>query len=116
LALRLAVHSEIHALPEALTIMRDHAGRTSSGARVAELHRWTIAVFRKVALTTTHEKIRALARRQSGVQLAQAARALSLDGEHGAALASVGRAIRNAPFTRTVWRSAVSCVVRALRS
>jgi glycosyltransferase involved in cell wall biosynthesis len=112
--LRLAAHGEIHALPEALTVVRQHAGRTSSSKRVAELYRGTETVLRKVARTTTDEKIRAICRRQCSVQLAHRATALSRDGDHAVALASARLAIRDAPFNGVVWRSAAGCVLRRL--
>lgn len=114
LELRLAARSEIHALPEVLTVVRDHAGRTSSTSRVAELHRATAEVFFKAARATADERIRAICHRQRAEQLGQQARALSREGDHRAALASAGAAIRWAPRSPTVWRSAAGCVVRWL--
>lgn len=114
LEVRLAARAEIHALEDALTIVRHHPGRTSSSKRVAELHRGSAMVFRKAALTAPNDRVRSLCRRQCAVQLVSRARALSRDGEHRAALAAVGDAIREAPFTREVWRSGVGCLLRAL--
>jgi glycosyltransferase involved in cell wall biosynthesis len=112
--LRLAARSEIHAVPDALTIVREHDGRTSNNRRVVDLLRGTEMVFRKVARTTPDGAIRALCRRQCAVQLIAQARALSRDGEHRAALASSRRAIRDAPFTRDVWRTTAACALRSL--
>jgi len=113
--LRLAAHSEIHALEEALTIVRHHATRTSTTKRLAELHRGSEMVFRKVALGTTDPRIRAICRRQCAAQLVSRARALSREGEHREALASAGRAIWHAPFAAETWRSAASCALRLFR-
>jgi GT2 family glycosyltransferase len=113
--LRLAAHSEIHALEEALTVVRHHPARTSTSKRVAELHRGSEMVFRKVASWTTDTRIRAICRRQCAAQLALRARALSREGEHREALASAGRAIRQAPFAVETWRSAASCAIRVFR-
>lgn len=115
LEVRLAAGSEIHALPDALTIVRHHPGRTSSSKRVADLHRGTVLVFQKVARMTTSKTVRALCRRQSAAQLVQRARVLSHDGEHIAALSSAADAIRQAPFAREVWRTAAGCVLRSLK-
>jgi glycosyltransferase involved in cell wall biosynthesis len=115
LELRLAAQSEIHALEEALTVVRHHAARTSNSKRVAELHRGSEMVFRKVASRTTDARIRAICRRQCAAQLAFRARALSREGEHRAAFTSAGRAIREAPFAVETWRSAASCALRLLR-
>jgi glycosyltransferase involved in cell wall biosynthesis len=114
LELRLAARSEIHALADVLTIVRQHDGRTSGSRRVADLYRANETVFRKVARTTDDKKIKSICRRQCAVQLTSQARALSHDGEHWAALMSSGRAIRETPFTRGVWRSAAGCTIRWL--
>jgi glycosyltransferase involved in cell wall biosynthesis len=113
--LRLAAHSEIHALDEALTIVRHHAARTSSSKRVAELHRGSEMVFRKVESWTTDARVRVICRRQCAKQLALRARALSREGEHREALASAGLAIRRAPFAAETWKSAASCALRFFR-
>lgn len=114
LELRLASHSEIHALPESLTIVRHHGGRTSSRTRVAELYRWNAKVFRKFARSAKSRRLRAVARSQCAVQLINHARALSRGGEHRAALVASASAIRETPFRRNVWKSAAGSVLRAL--
>jgi hypothetical protein len=48
------------------------------------------------------------------MQLVYRARALSQDGELGAAFASVTDAIGDAPLAPEVWRAAVGCVLRSL--
>jgi len=113
--LRVAGASEIHALAEPLTIVRDHAGRTSSTRRVADLHRGSARVFRKVATWAPNKRIRDICRRQCGIQLAWQARALSREGEHGAAMQVAARAIREAPLSSETWRAAVGSVLRFLR-
>ena len=114
--LRLAQRSEIHALAESLTVVRHHSGRTSSSKRVADLHRGTEMVYRKVGRTTSDPRIRALCRRLCASQLSHQARALSKDGEHALALAAVRRALLDAPLAGDVWRSTASCLLRALRT
>jgi len=113
--LRLAARSEIHALEETLTVVRHHEARTSRSKPVAELHRASEMVFRKVESGTTDARIRAICRRQRAAQLVSRARALSGDGEHRQAFASAGRAIWHAPFAAETWRSAASCALRLLR-
>lgn len=115
LELRLAAHSEIHALPEALTLVRDHQDRTTTRKRVADLHRGTERVLRKAARTATSKTVRAICRRQCATQLVHRARTLSREGEHGAALGSAARAIRDAPLASEVWRAAIGCGLRFLR-
>src|SRR6185503_16171955 len=78
--LRLAARSEIHALEDALTVVRHHEGRTSRSKRLAELHRGTELVYRKIARLIPTPRIRAICRRQCGIQLAHRARALSQEG------------------------------------
>jgi glycosyltransferase involved in cell wall biosynthesis len=112
LALRLATRSEIHALPDALTLMRHHPGRSTSQERVADLYRTNDQVFRKFARATDDPALRAICRRQSATQLIARARALSFGGEHQAALASSAHAILAMPRMRETWRSAAACVLR----
>jgi glycosyltransferase involved in cell wall biosynthesis len=113
--LRLAAHSEIHALEEALTVVRHHPARTSKSKPVAELHRASEMVFRKVSSGTSDARIRGICRRQCAMQLASRARVLSGEGEYRAALASAVDAIREAPFAVETWKSAASCILRPLR-
>ena len=114
LELRLAARSEIHALPESLTLIRHHGGRTSSLARVADLYRWNATVFRKFARTAANRELRTIGRRQCAVQQIECARALSRSGQHRSALAACFSAIRETPFRRNVWRAAAGCALRAL--
>ncbi len=114
LELRLAARSEIHALPESLTFVRHHEGRTSSRTRVADLYRWNAAVFRKFARSAESRSLRAIGRRQCAAQLIHHARTLSHDGEHLAACAASASAIRETPFRKNVWKSAAGCLLRAL--
>jgi glycosyltransferase involved in cell wall biosynthesis len=114
LELRLASRSEIHALPESLTFVRHHGGRTSSRTRVADLYRWNAIVFRKFARSAENRRLRGIGRRQCALQLMQHASALSRGGEHLPALAASASAIRETPLRINVWRSATGCVLRAL--
>jgi glycosyltransferase involved in cell wall biosynthesis len=114
LELRLAARSEIHALPESLTFVRHHSGRTSSRTRVADLYRWNALVFRKFARSVENRRLRSIGRTQCAAQLVQHARALSRTGEHVSALAASASAIRETPLQATVWRSAAGCVLRAI--
>ena len=114
LELRLAVRSEIHALPESLTFVRHHEGRTSSRTRVADLYRWNAIVFRKFARSAKNRRLRDIGRRQCALQLMQHARSLSRAGEHLSAFAASAAAIRETPLRKNVWRSAAGCVLRAL--
>jgi len=114
LELRLAARSEIHALPESLTFVRHHGGRTSSRTRVAELYRWNAIVFRKFARSAKSRRLRGIGRRQCALQLIQHARLLSRASEHLPAFAASAAAIRETPLRKNVWRSAAGCVLRAL--
>jgi glycosyltransferase involved in cell wall biosynthesis len=113
LVLRLAARGEIHAMTDVLTLVRQHPDRTSSRRRVAELHRGTEIVFRKAARAATSDDIRAICRRQSAMQLVYQGKALSAEGEHHSALASIARAAGDAPFSREVWRAGIGCVLHA---
>jgi glycosyltransferase involved in cell wall biosynthesis len=115
LELRLAARDEIHALPDALTLVRHHDGRTTSNRRVADLHDANELVIRRVARSTESARIRALCRRQCAVQLVQLARLRSLEGDHRGALTAATKAIRDAPFTSLPWRSAAGSMLRWLR-
>jgi glycosyltransferase involved in cell wall biosynthesis len=107
LALRLATHSEIAALPGELVVMRQHPERTSDLSKVSELHRVSAAVFRKMARATSIGRIRRICRRQCALQLVARARALSAEGEQRAALASAAEAFREAPFLPATWRALI---------
>jgi hypothetical protein len=60
-------------------------------------------------------RIRRICARQCAWQLAQMARALSLEGEHRAAFGALRSALTEAPFTWRIWRVLAGCVVRAAR-
>ncbi len=113
-AVRLAARSEACALPEILTLIREHAGRASSNLRDADLYADQEHSFRKAASAATSRKLRVLCLRQCAVQLARQAAALSREGSHGAAFAALARAVGVTPFRRAIWRAAAGCVVRAL--
>jgi hypothetical protein len=113
-ALRLAARGEACALPESLTLIREHAARASSNLRDADLYADQEQSFRKAAAAATNRKLRVLCLGQCAVQLARQASALSREGLHTAALAALARAIRITPFKKTIWRTAVGCMVRAM--
>ena len=115
LVLRLAARSEALAVPETLTIIREHSGRTStSHRRIALLHD-NERVFRKFATATGSDDIRALSLRQCAVQLAAIAREHSRNGQHRMALAALSQAVRDAPFAVPVWRATARWAFDAAR-
>lgn len=113
-ALRLAARSEVLALPDILTLVREHPDRTTARLRLAELYADQERVFRKAAAATTDRKMRVLCLHQCVMQLAGQAAALSQERSHGAAFAALVRAARITPFKGVVWRTAAGCAVRAL--
>ncbi|MGH8144848.1 MAG: glycosyltransferase family 2 protein [Rhodanobacteraceae bacterium] len=113
-ALRLAACSEVCALSENLTWVREHAGRTTARLRHVDLYADQERVFRKAAVEAINHRMRALCLHQCATQLAGQASALSREGSHRAALAALFRAARVAPFNKTLWRTAVGCVARAV--
>ena len=113
-ALRLAARSEVCALPESLTWVREHAGRTTSHLRHAELYACQERIFRKAAAAATDARIRALCLRQCATQLARQANALSREGSHRAAFATLARAARLAPLHKSPWRAAARCAARVV--
>ena len=112
-ALRLATHSAC-ALPENLVWVREHAGRTTARLRQVDLYAAHERVFRKAAAAATDPKIRALCLRQCAMQLAGQASALSRERSHRAAFTALVRATHDAPFNRTIWRTAAGCAARAV--
>lgn len=112
--LRLATRSEICALPESLVLVREHAGRTSAQLRLADVHVDQERVFRKAAAAADNRRIRALSLHQCAMQVAEQAGALSREGSHRAAFATLVRAARTGILKRTFWRTAVGCLGRAL--
>lgn len=112
--LRLAARSEVCALAETLTLVREHPGRTTARLRPADLHADQARSFRNAAEAAASGRIRALCLRQCAVQLARQAASLSREGSHGAAFAALVRAVRTAPFQKAIWRTAAGCVVRTL--
>ena len=115
LTLRLAARSEAWAIPQSLTIVREHADRTTRLRRPAELFRDNERVFRKTAQGAASEAIRGLCIRQCAIQLASMASALSREGRHSAALEALSRAFRDTPLAAPVWRAAADCTLRALQ-
>lgn len=113
-ALRLAARSEVLALPDILTLVREHPDRTTARLRLAELYADQERVFRKAAAATTDREVRVLCLHQCVMQLAGQAAALSRERSHGAAFAALVRAARITPFKGVVWRTAAGCAVRAL--
>jgi len=113
-ALRLAARSEVLALPDILTLVREHPDRTTSRLRLAELYADQGRVFRKAAAATTDRKLRVLCLHQCVMQLAGQAAALSRERSHRAAFAALARAAHITPFKGVVWRTAAGCAGRAL--
>lgn len=113
-ALRLAARSEACALPEILTLIREHAGRATSNLRDADLYADQEHSFRKAAAAATNRKLRVLCLHQCAVQLARQAASLSREGSHGAAFATLARAVRITPFRKAIWRTAAGCAARAM--
>jgi len=113
-ALRLAACSEACALPETLTLIREHAGRASSHLRDADLYADQEHSFRKAAAAATNRRIRALCLRQCAAQLAGKASALSREGSNRAALAALVQAARFSPLNKALWRTAAGCAARAV--
>lgn len=112
-ALRLAARSEVCALPENLTRVREHARRTTAHLRHADLYADQERVFNKAAAAATSRRIRMLCLRQRAAQLAGKAAALSREGSHRAAFAALVRAARFAPLNKAIWRTAAGCAARA---
>ena len=112
--LRLAACSEVYALSETLTLVREHPGRTTSRLRPADLHADQARSFRKAAAAATNAGIRALCLRQCAMQLAGQANALSREGSHRAAFATLARAARTAPLHKSPWRAAARCAARVV--
>jgi glycosyltransferase involved in cell wall biosynthesis len=111
-ALRLAARGEVCALSENLTWVREHAGRTTTRLRHVDLYAIQERIFRKAAAAATNHRIRALCLRQCALQLAGQAGALSREGSHRAALATLVRAARFAPLNKALWRTAAGCAAR----
>jgi len=114
LALRLAARNEIHTLPETLTLVRQHSGRTTSLSRVADLYRCNELVFRKAGAAATSKSIRDICRRQRATQLVSRARVLARDGQQRDAFVSLAQAIIAAPFEREVQRAAIKGAMRVV--
>ncbi|HXE65817.1 MAG TPA: glycosyltransferase family A protein [Rhodanobacteraceae bacterium] len=112
--LRLAACSEVYALSEMLTLVREHPGRTTARLRPADLHADQARSLRKAAAATTDPGIRALCLRQCATQLARQANALSREGSHRAAFATLARAARLAPLHKPVGRAAARCAARVV--
>jgi len=112
--LRLAARSEVCALSEMLTLVREHPGRTTKWLHPADLHADQARSFRKAAAAATDARIRTLCLRQCATQLAGQANALSREGSHRAAFAALARAARIAPLHKSPWRAAARCAARVV--
>jgi glycosyltransferase involved in cell wall biosynthesis len=115
LVLRLAARSATVAVPETLTTIREHSGRTSTSHRRISLLQDNERVFRKCATATGSDEIRALSLRQCAVQLAAIAREHSRNGQHRMALSALSQAVRDAPFAAPVWRATARWALDAAR-
>jgi glycosyltransferase involved in cell wall biosynthesis len=111
LIMRLAAVSQICGVADTLAFVRDHDGRTTRKESLAELHRQNVLVFRKAA---QHKAIRRQCMQRCAIELVQMSRALSLEGQHRAALRSSVQAIRADPSTLRVWRGLAAVVKRAV--
>jgi len=107
--LRLAARSEVCALPENLTLVREHSGRTTAQLRQVDLYCDNERAFRKAAATATDRRIRILCLRQCAMQLIGQAGALSREGSHRAALAALAHAARDVPFNKAPKPPSVIC-------
>jgi GT2 family glycosyltransferase len=114
LLLRLAARSQVHALTATLTLVREHAGRTTSQRQVTELCALSERVFRKAAASAPNAAIEKLCIRQCARQLAAKARALSRQGAHSSAAATAAMALRDAPFAGDTWRAVAGIALRSL--
>jgi len=112
--LRLAARSEVCALPEKLALVREHAGRTTAHLRLVDLYADQQRIFRKAAAAAASRRIRSLCMRQCATQLAEQASALSREGLHHAAFATLVRVARVEFFNRMLWRVALGCAARAV--
>jgi glycosyltransferase involved in cell wall biosynthesis len=112
--LRLAARSEVCALSETLALVREHPDRTTARLRPADLHADQARSFRKAAAAATDPGIRALCLRQCATQLAGQANALSREGSHRAAFATLARAARTAPLHKPTWRAVARCAARVV--
>ena len=113
--LRLAARSPVCALPETLSLIREHPERmTVVEEMTAALDEFARA-FHKAELAASSRSVRRLCRRQRAVQLATMIGVASRAGEHRAAFAAVSNGLRAFPLSPRVWRSACAAVLRAMR-
>jgi glycosyltransferase involved in cell wall biosynthesis len=91
LALRLAEIADAVAVPEVLSLARDHQGRKTRS--VANPHRQSASIFEKAAMGAADPVVRRLARGRRARHLASAGEHLIAAGNVPAGLASVGRAL-----------------------
>ena len=112
--LRLAACSEVYALSEMLTLVREHPGRTTARLRPADLHADQARSFRKAAAAATNRRIRTLCLRQCATQLVGKASALSREGSQRAALAALAEAAHLFPLNKVLWRTAAGCAARSV--
>ena len=111
--LRLARRSQILALGEPLTLIREHTGRTTARMSTADLFEQGARMFEKAARGETDRRRRAYCWRQCVVHHVAKARTLSRDGAHREALATIAKAMRDDPAYPDVWRAGLGCVIRA---
>jgi glycosyltransferase involved in cell wall biosynthesis len=115
LILRLARRSQILALRDPLTLIREHTGRTTARMSTAYLFEQGARMFQKAAGVETDRRRRAWCRRQCAVHRVAKARTLSRDGAHREALTTIAQAMKDDPAYPTVWRAGLGCVIRAGR-
>jgi GT2 family glycosyltransferase len=107
LVLRLAARSEVRASAAVLATIRDYDGRTTSRERPSELFRYKERAYRKAASAARTQSIRLALRRCCAIALVEMAHALSIEGQHDAALDASRRAMLDAPLAPHVWRAVV---------
>jgi glycosyltransferase involved in cell wall biosynthesis len=88
--LRLALHSEVSAVPEALTCVRVH-GQHYSGDRVAVYAGW-VQLYRKILTLVSSSRLRSVCRRRLAESATTLAALQSREGQYSAALRAGVRA------------------------
>ncbi len=114
LELRLATRSAICALPEALTLIRQHDARMTVTGHLSAMLDENARAFHKTERAASSSTVRRLCRRQRAVQLATMVGVASRAGRHREAFASLRGALTQRPLSGRVWRSALAALLRAV--
>lgn len=112
--LRAAKRSPIVAVPDVLTVVREHSTRSTRRYSTAALLECNARVFEKASRDGQSSHIRARCRRRIALERATQARVYSRDGQHGDAIRAGIRACRAAPFSPIAWRATAACLVRSV--